>query len=115
MVSIPTGVRMKTVTGVFASQSDAEHAMNEVRSAGAHDDRIALLAPGSSQGQLESVLPGVGPVTAVGVLGGAVLAAAGATVVSAAGGSLENSISEGLPEDELFVYEEALRKGRTVV
>jgi len=60
-------------------------------------------------------VPGVGPVTAVGLLGAAVLAAAGATVGAAAGGALEDFTSEGLPEDEIFVYEDALRKGRTVV
>src|SRR5262249_11743340 len=124
---------MKTVTGVFASQSDAQQAMNEMRLAGAHEDRITLLVPGRSQAQLESVpnvaveqpgmgkavgavlgaatglsagplllaaiIPGVvGPVTSLGLLGGAVLAAAGATVGSAAGGSLEDSRTEGLPE-----------------
>jgi hypothetical protein len=30
-------------------------------------------------------------------------------------GSFENFTSEGLPEDEIFVYEDALRKGRSVV
>jgi hypothetical protein len=103
---------MKTVTGVFVSQSDAQHAMNEMRLAGAHEDRTTLLTPGSGQVQLESVpnaaiIPGVGPVTALGPLGGAIL--------TAAGGSLESSTTEGLPEDELFVYEDALRKGRSVV
>jgi hypothetical protein len=52
---------------------------------------------------------------AVGLLGAAVLAAAGARVGVVAGGKLENSMTEGLPEDELFVYEDALRKGRSVV
>jgi hypothetical protein len=111
---------MKTVTGVFASQSDAQHAMNDMRLAGAHEHRTTLLTPGSNQAQLESapnaaIIPGVGPVTALGLLGGAILAAAGATVGSAAAESLENPITEGLPEDELFVYEDALRKGRSVV
>jgi len=62
-----------------------------------------------------AIVPGVGPVTALGLLGAAVLGAAGATVGAVAGGSLENSMTEGLPEDEIFVYEDALRKGRTVV
>jgi len=140
---------MKTVTGVFASQSEAQHAVAELSSAGAHDDRITLLTPGSSRAELESVpqaaaeqpgmgkavgavvgvatglsagplllaaiIPGVGPVTAIGLLGGAVLGLAGATVGSAAGAKLENSMTEGLPEDEIFVYEDALRKGRSVV
>jgi hypothetical protein len=62
-----------------------------------------------------AAVPGVGLVTAAGLLGAAVLAAAGATVGAVVGGSLENRMTEGLPEDEIFVYEDALRKGRTVV
>jgi hypothetical protein len=38
-----------------------------------------------------------------------------ASIGAAAGGKLESSMTEGLPEDELFVYEDALRKGRSVV
>lgn len=73
-------------------------------------------AGGLSGGSLlVALIPGVGPVTAIGLLGGAVLAAAGAVVGASAGGALENSVTEGLPEDEIFVYEDALRKGRSVV
>jgi hypothetical protein len=64
---------------------------------------------------IAAMLPGVGPVTAAGLLGAAVLAAAGASVGAMAGSSLENFMTKGLPEDEIFVYEDALRKGRTVV
>jgi hypothetical protein len=62
-----------------------------------------------------AAIPGVGPITAIGLLGSAILAAAGAGVGAAVGGKLENSMTQGLPEDELFVYEDALRKGRSVV
>jgi hypothetical protein len=62
-----------------------------------------------------AAIPGVGPITAIGLLGSAILGAAGAGVGAAAGGKLENSMTEGLPEDELFVYEDALRRGRSVV
>lgn len=74
-------------------------------------------AGGLSGGTLliAALIPGVGPVTAIGLLGGAVLAAAGAAVGGSIGGSLENSGTLGLPEDEIFVYEDALRKGRFVV
>jgi hypothetical protein len=34
---------------------------------------------------------------------------------ASAGGALENSLAVGLPKDELFVYEDALRQGRTVL
>jgi hypothetical protein len=62
-----------------------------------------------------AIIPGVGPITAIGLLGSAILGAAGAGIGAAAGGKLENSMTEGLPEDELFVYEDALRRGRSVV
>jgi hypothetical protein len=64
---------------------------------------------------LMALVPGVGPVTALGLLGAAVLGAAGATVGAAAGGKAEMASYEGLPEDEIFVYEDALRKGRSIV
>ena len=74
-------------------------------------------ATGLSGGPLlvAALIPGVGPVTVIGLLGGAVVAAAGAGVGAAVGGSLENAQTEGLPEDEIFVYEDALSKGRSVV
>jgi hypothetical protein len=64
---------------------------------------------------LAAIIPGVGAITAIGLLGGAVLAAAGAKLGAVTGGKLETAMTEGLPEDELFVYEDALRKGRSVV
>jgi hypothetical protein len=62
-----------------------------------------------------AAIPGVGLITAMGLLGAAILGAAGAGIGAAAGGKLENSMTDGLPEDELFVYEDALRQGRSVV
>src|SRR5579859_1902786 len=64
---------------------------------------------------LMALVPGLGPITAIGLLGAAILGAAGATIGAAAGTELENSTTEGLPEDEIFVYEDALRQGRSVV
>jgi hypothetical protein len=74
-------------------------------------------AGGLSAGTLltAALIPGVGPVTAIGLLGGAVLAAAGAAVGAGVGGSIENSHTQGLPGDEIFVYEDALRRGKSVV
>ena len=64
---------------------------------------------------LMALVPGLGPITAAGLLGAAILGAAGATVGATVGNELENSTTEGLPEDEIFVYEDALRQGRSVV
>lgn len=59
-----------------------------------------------------ALIPGVGPVIALGMLGGGLL---GAFAGAAAGRALERGMSDGLPEDELFVYEDALRRRRSVV
>lgn len=60
-------------------------------------------------------VPGVGPVIAAGLLGAAVLGVGGAAAGMAVGGTLEDAIAKGLPHDELYIYEDALRRGRSVV
>jgi hypothetical protein len=60
-------------------------------------------------------IPGVGPVVALGPLGAAILGLADAEAEVAAGAALEEAATGGLAADELFVYEDALRRGRTVL
>jgi hypothetical protein len=62
-----------------------------------------------------SLVPGIGPVLGIGIFAGTLLGAIGAVGGEAAGAALEGTLEEGLPEDELFVYEDALRKGRSVL
>jgi hypothetical protein len=64
---------------------------------------------------VSAVISGVGPVMVTGFLGAALLGVAGATIGAAVGDALENAATEGVPEDEWFVYEDALRQGRSVV
>jgi hypothetical protein len=61
------------------------------------------------------LVPGVGPVIAIGLLGAAVLGAGGVAAGVAAGRALETSLGDGLPKDELYLYEDALRQGRSVL
>ena len=61
------------------------------------------------------LVPGVGPVIATGLAAAALLGVGGAVGGAAAGEALETGIADGLPKDELYVYEDALRQGRTVV
>jgi hypothetical protein len=69
-------------------------------------------ATGLQAGALLSIfVPGVGPVLALGALGALVLGVAGAAV----GDTLDESSREGLPKDEVFLVEDALRQGRSVV
>ena len=57
------------------------------------------------------VVPGVGPIIAFGLLGAALFGAGGAAI----GNALENTLTQGLPRDDLFVIEDALRGGQSVV
>lgn len=61
------------------------------------------------------MLPGVGVVTAVGLAAAALMTVAGAIGGGAVGGALDDEPEGRLPVDELYVYEDALRKGRTVL
>jgi hypothetical protein len=61
------------------------------------------------------LLPGVGPVVAFGLIGAAILGTGAGAAGSLAGEALEAGIDDGVPRDELYVYEDALRRGRSVV
>lgn len=59
------------------------------------------------------VFPGVGPILTLTVTAGSGLG--GAALGAMSGSAAERALSNGLPKDELFVYEDALRCGRSVV
>jgi hypothetical protein len=61
------------------------------------------------------IIPGVGPVIAGGLIGAAILGAGGTAAGLAAGERLEESLTEGLPHDEVYLIEDALRKGHSVL
>lgn len=60
-------------------------------------------------------IPGVGPVLAMGLLSAAVLGLAGAEIGVTVGAKVDGAATEGLPADEIFVYEDALRIGCSVL
>jgi hypothetical protein len=60
-------------------------------------------------------IPGVGPILAIGVAAVALLAAGGAVGGFFAGRALDEALTDGLPVDDIYVYEAALRNGRTVL
>jgi hypothetical protein len=62
-----------------------------------------------------SLVPGVGPVLNVGIAGAALLGVGGAVGGAAIGSAAESQSTEGLPADEIFFYEDALRQGRSLV
>lgn len=60
-------------------------------------------------------VPGIGPLLAFGMVGAALLGVVGATAGSAVGDQLEEELGEGIPHEDIFVYEDALRHGRSVL
>lgn len=69
---------------------------------------------GLGAGLASLLVPGVGPVLAAGLVGAAILGIGGASTGMAAGAALERTIADGVPHDELFLYEDALRKGKSI-
>lgn len=145
---------MISVAGIFKSYVEASRAVENLRQAGIPEDRISLLAPGTSVEELETevptteteqpgmgkalggavggalgvaggmhmgaaaaslLVPGVGPVLAAGIIGAALLGLGGAATGALAGDKIEDALDEGLPHDELYIYEDALRRGHAVV
>lgn len=62
-----------------------------------------------------ALIPGVGPVLAAGIAGAAILGTGGLIAGAEWGGAAEEKSTPGLPSDEIFFYEDALRQGRSVV
>lgn len=60
-------------------------------------------------------VPGIGPVIAFGMLGAALLGVVGATAGAAAGDTVESELGEGIPHEDIYLYEDALRHGRSIV
>jgi hypothetical protein len=86
---------MQSVTGVFLSQKQAEQAIRKLRAGGLPAAKITRLT--------------------LGMLSAAVLPPADPAVETVADGSPKEFVTLGLAEDEIFVYEDALRRGQSVV
>ena len=62
-----------------------------------------------------ALIPGVGPVLAIGAAGAALLGAGGAAAGATLGHEADEQETKGIPADEVFFYEDALRQGRSLV
>jgi ribosome modulation factor len=60
-------------------------------------------------------VPGIGPLIAFGMVGAALLATVGAAAGSAVGDNVEENLGEGIPHEDVYLYEDALRHGDSVV
>jgi outer membrane lipoprotein SlyB len=130
------------VTGIFPSLTQGTRAAQRLQSI-VGPEHINLLTPESTHEAVRAVpttedmppvgaplgatlggalgvatafmLPGVGLVTALGAAAAALLGAVGGIAGWKAGEAADHALSGGVPADELYVYEDALRQGRTVV
>jgi len=62
-----------------------------------------------------ALIPGVGPVFALGLAGAALLGAGGLAGGAVLGSMADSHGNAGIPSDEVFFYEDALRQGRSVI
>ena len=60
-------------------------------------------------------IPGIGPVIAFGMVGAALMGMVGAAAGSAVGDTVEEELGEGIPHEDVYLYEDALRHGNSVV
>jgi hypothetical protein len=132
---------MQAIVGIFDSIQDARRGGQEVFRL-VPTARVRLVAPSASNDEIDTLptdegeqpgmgaavggvvggavgaalvtllVPPVGAAALAGIAGGALLGAGGGAV---AGDALEDSLSFGVPRDELLVYQEALRRGRALV
>jgi hypothetical protein len=61
------------------------------------------------------MIPGIGPLLAFGMVGAALLGTVGAAAGSAVGNTVEEELGEGIPHEDVYLYEDALRHGHTVL
>ena len=103
---------MPSVTGIFASNQDAEGAIRSLKSHGINDSQINVLARGDSSKQgAVTLVPGLGPVTGIGVLAAGLIRNA----LGAAAGFAVDRHTQGVPNEDLFVIEKTVREGGAAV
>jgi hypothetical protein len=132
---------MHGTVGIFASIQDARRGA-QAAFAAVPSARVRILSPGAGADEIDTLpaddaeQPGMGAAVG-GVVGTAVGAAAASLVVppaglsavagiaggallglgsgAVAGDAFEEALSAGVPRDEIVVYQEALRRGRSLV
>ncbi len=60
-------------------------------------------------------IPGIGPLIAFGMVGAALLGIVGAAAGSAVGDQVEEELGEGISHEDVYLYEDALRHGHSIV
>ena len=116
------------ISGIFGSSTEAGSAVEALKGQGFTDKEVSLLTRGEhhsagargigaamgsvlGMGLATFLVPGLGPVAGAGIIAAA-LAGAG---LGAAAGKAADKMTAGIPNDELYFYEEAVRDGQTIL
>lgn len=124
---------MPIITAVFESAPHARTAMDQLAGIGVEEAKINLLTPGNApaeanvagglargtgatlggilgMGASTFLIPGLGPIAGVGIIAGAL---AGTALGAAAGEVVDRKTD--IPRQDLYFYEDALRRGRVIL
>jgi hypothetical protein len=119
---------MASVTGIFASAAEAETALQSLKAHGFEESQINILARGESSFPVHgkqagaavgaflglsaaTFVPGLGPVLGMGMIASGLIG----TGLGAAVGAAVDRHTHGVPNEDLYFYEEAVRNGQTVL
>ncbi len=119
---------MGTVTGIFPSSAEAGNAIHALEAQGFEESQINLLARGESSFPVHgaqagaaigafaglsaaTLVPGLGPIVGMGMLASGLIG----TALGAAAGKVVDRHTHGVPNEDLYFFDEALRHGQTVV
>jgi len=119
---------MPTVTGIFHSPAQAEQAIASLKGSGFREEQINILSRGESSFPAHgkqagaaigavmglsavTFLPGLGPILGLGMIASGLV---GAALGSAAGKAVDKH-THGVPNEDLWFFEEAVRSGGSVV
>ena len=126
-------IRMPIISTVFESESAARGAIDALAGIGVEEAKINYLTPGNAPGEANAaaglarstgatlggilgmgastfLIPGLGPVAGLGLIAGAV---AGTALGAMAGRAVDRKTD--VPREDLFFYEDAMRRGHTIL
>lgn len=124
---------MPTISAMFQSVSEARGAIDSLSGIGVDEGKINYLAPGNAPGEANAaaglargsgatlggllgmgastfLIPGLGPIAGFGLVAGAL---AGTALGAMAGKAVDRK--SDVPREDLYFFEEALRRGHTIV
>src|SRR5687768_9797838 len=112
---ITPGSRPETIEKGVAVTDTEEPGMG--RAMGAAVGGAMGAAGGATVGLAVATLaiPGIGPVIAFGMVGAALLGMVGAAAGSAVGDTVEEELGEGIPHEDIYLFEDALLHGNSIV